>query len=256
MSALITVDWQHLISAKSALAALSGSLPIAVARALTVTAHAVNRQIRVDMGARIAGGPTPYTLRSFTVQMATQQTLSAEIKLRDTPDAAGRGTPYERSLGHLFRPGNGPRQYKRIEKLLELRGLLPAGKQIVPGPALPLDARGNPRPDAIKTMLGILRSPIRNLRSVRWVNKRGAQRAAGFFVVLPGSPASGHLVPGIWQRLETGSASVVRQWFRMVSPPGYRQLFNLPAIAQPVVDRHFAPAIDQSLDRFLGVRRP
>lgn len=257
MSNFISIDLRSLSTAQAALGAQIGQLPFVLARALTVTAHAVNREIRVEMGAKIAGGATPYTLRAFEVQMATRQTLRAEVRLRPTPDTAGRGTPYERSLGHLFRPGSGARQFKRIEKLLAFRGLMPAGMQLAPAPGLRLDARGNPRPADIHEMLGILRSSIRNLRTFRAVSKRGQQqRAVGFFVVVPGAPASKHLAPGIWRRDETGNRSVVHPWFRFVSPPGYRQLFNLSAIAQRVVDTQFSAALDQSVTRALASPRP
>ena len=255
MSNFIYIDPRSLSTAQAALGAQSRQLPFVLARALTVTAHAVNREIRVEMGAKIAGGATPYTLRAFEVQMVSRAT--AEVRLRPTPDTAGRGTPYERSLGHLFRPGSGDRQFKRIEKLLAFRGLMPAGMQLAPAPGLRLDARGNPRPAEIHEMLGILRSSIRNLRTFRAVSKRGQQqRAVGFFVVVPGAPASKHLAPGIWRRDETGNRSVVHPWFHFVSPPGYRQLFPLSAIAQRVVDTQFSAALDQSVTRALASPRP
>ena len=250
-AAFLSVDLSTLVLAQRQLGAQAQQLPFAVAQALTSTAHGVRRAIQGEMQATIAGGPTAYTLRSFEVLKASKRDLRAEVRLRPDP---GGATPYERSIEHLFHGGT--RRYKRLEGLLERRGLLPHGAQLAPGRALPLDARGNPRTAALRELVGIVGSRLRNLRSFRRANKKGQQRAVGFFVVLPGEPASRHLAPGIWQRVEHGPQSAVRQWFHFISPPGYRRLFDLRAIADPIVSDQFGRALDASVARALATARP
>ena len=227
-----------------------------IARALTVTAHAVNADLKKEFIARMAGGPTPYTLRAFRVTMATRDNLRAEVALRtDAPGSDGEssGTPYDRALGHLFEGGS--RRFKKLEGLLRSRGLLPAGLQIAPGGRLPVDSRGNPKLAELREMVGVLLSNLRNIQSFRRVGRSKETKAVGFFVVLPGSAAARHLHIGIWRRITSAKGSAIEPWFMYVSPPRYQQLFDLDKIAQATVARVWPANVSDSLQKALANAR-
>jgi hypothetical protein len=226
-------------------------IPFATARALTVTAHAVNAEVKRDLASKVQGGATPYTLRAFKVTSATVATQASSVSMRtDSPEG---GTPYDKAIAHLFH--GGLRRFKRLEGLLSSRGLLPSGMQIVPGAKLPMDKRGNPRLPALKEMLGILASTIRNLHTFRRSGKSKQSKAIGFFVVLPGSTAARHLHLGIWRRIETGSQSVIEPWFMFVRPGGYRQRFDLKRIAESVIAKTWNATFNDSLAKALATAR-
>lgn len=247
----IQVKIDGLAAVVAALAGRARQIPFATARALTVTAYAVNSELKSELAAGVQGGATPYTLRAFKVAAATPASLVASVALRT--DAPEGGTPYERAIAHLFR--GGVRKFKRLEGLLRGRGLLPAGLQIAPGAKLPLDRRGNPKLADLKEMLGILGSGLRNLRAYRRVGRSKETKAVGFFVVLPGSVASRHLHIGIWRRIESTHGGVVEPWFMFVAPPPYRQFFDLEKTATAVVARTWPAAFTDSLTKALASAR-
>ncbi len=213
----------------------------ATARALTQTAHQVNNEVKQTLRSDIAGGPTPYTLRAFRVTGATREQLQAEVALRT--DAPEGGTPYAKSLGHLF--SGGKRDWKKLEGWLRGRRLIPDGMMLVPGPKAPLDARGNFRRAALAEMLGIIGSQVRNLQEWRRSGKKGQYKAIGFFIARPGDRSG--LAPGIWRRITTGNSSAVEPWIMYINPTAYRRKFNLEAIAKRVVDANWQANFQKSL---------
>jgi len=250
---MISARIENLPALTAALRGYGSQIPFAVSVALTSSAHAVNRAIQAEMRSDIAGGPTPYTLRSFQVTPATKQTQQAIVGLKTAP--AG-GTPYEQAIGHLFR--GGVRRFKRLEGWLEQIGILPSGQQIVPGSRAPLDRRGNVKLAEVKEMVGILAASkrgLRNLRSYRRAGRGKEQKALGFFVVRPGDPAASHLAPGIWRRIDSAAGSAVEQWFVFASPGRYSQQFDLEKIADESVARTFPAAFQAALDKAIATAR-
>ncbi len=229
---MITVKVTNLDTVIANLADAGRQIPFATARAITVTAHDVNKAITAELQARIQGGATPYTLRAFKVAPATKNNLAAVIALKTPGQSAG--TPYEQSIAHLFH--GGVRRFKRLEGLLIARGILPDGLQIVPGPALQLDSRGNARQTDLREMLGILTAYRRNLKIFRRSGRGKTLKEIGFFIVRAGSIAARHLHPGIYRRLESGPGpSHIEPWFLFVRPGNYDQKFDLDQIAASVV---------------------
>lgn len=250
---MISARIENLPALTAALRGYGSQIPFAVSVALTFSAHAVNRAIQAEMRSDIAGGPTPYTQRSFQVTPATKQTQQAIVGLKTAP--AG-GTPYEQAIGHLFR--GGVRRFKRLEGWLEQMGILPSGQQVVPGSRAPLDRRGNVKLAEVKEMVGILaasRRGLRNLRSYRRAGRSKEQKAVGFFVVRPGDPAASHLSPGIWRRIDSAAGSTIEQWFVFSSPGRYSQQFDLEQIADESVARTFPDAFKAALDKAIATSR-
>jgi hypothetical protein len=251
---MISVRLDGMEAVQANLAGYGRQIPFAAAQALTITAHAVHRDIRAEMAGRVQGGATPYTLRAFAVTGATKADLTATVGLKTAQQSPG--TPYEQSIGHLFRGGR--RSVKRVEDWLRARGILPDGQQIAPGRGAPIDARGNVRRQALQEMLGVLAAAgrgLRNLRVYRKASKNKGQAAVGFFVALHGAARSRHLHPGIYRRIERGADSVIEPWFYFVSPAPYSRVFDLEAIARQTVNKTFAATFASTLEKAIAGAR-
>lgn len=119
------------------------------AKILTSAAFDINANIKEAMQKTFKGGATPFTLRSFNVTKASEDTLESRVSLRtDTP---GKGTAYNKALGHLFDGGN--RAWKRAEGAFLKIGVLPPGYIMVPGAGCPLDQFGNAPSSFIRQLL-------------------------------------------------------------------------------------------------------
>jgi hypothetical protein len=251
---MITVRIEGVAALQAELSGYGRQIPFAAAQALTITAHAVNSDIRAEMSARVQGGATTYTLRAFAVTGATKADLTATVGLK-TPQQAP-GTPYEQSIAHLFRGGR--RSLKRLEDWLRARGILPAGQQIAPGRGAPIDSRGNVRRPALQEMLGVLSAAgrgLRNLRVYRKASKSKGQAAVGFFVAFPGAAKTKHLTPGIYRRIERGADSAIEPWFYFIAPAPYARVFDLEAIARKTVARTFDATFASTLAKAVAGAR-
>lgn len=223
------------------LGAQSKQAAYAASRALTTSAYAVNDRLKKEMSATFKGGATPYTLRAFKVIKADKATLTAEVNLRtDAPDS---GTNYSKALAHMFTGGQ--RKYKKLEGWLRGRGILPAGLTIAPGAGMPLDGYGNMRRAALTEMLGVIGTQLKNLRVYRRTGAGKAQKAVGYFVVLPGAKGGKH--PGIYKRIETGKTSAIQAMVLYVDPANYRKFIDLDKLGREVVAKEFQPAFDKAL---------
>jgi hypothetical protein len=247
---MIRVTIQGMPALIASLSKQEKQIPFATAKALTVTAHAVNREMQTEMKAKIEGGPTAFTLRSLRVKAATKVSLAAEVFVRD--DAGGASRPYVETLGQLY--NSGARRWKKVEGLLKGRGLMPDGYQIVPGSAAPRNAAGNIRQADYAEMLGILGSGLRNLQVYRATGrgKNKQQKAVGFFVIPAGHP---RLLPGVYRRITASGTSSIQPWLIFVRPGRYRQIFNLEKTARVVVSRVFQPAFNSALKQALATAR-
>lgn len=218
----------------------------AASRALNTTAYAINDRLKTDMASTFKGGATAYTLRAFKV---TKTNLTATVALRT--DAPNSGTQYDKALAHLFT--GGPRKYKKLEGWLRAKRLLPAGLTVAPGAGMPLDAYGNMRRNALTEMLGVIGAQLGNLRVYRRTGAGKAQKAVGYFVILPGDKSKKH--PGIYKRIETGKTSAITPMVLYVDPVNYRKFVDLDKLAHEVVDKTFQPAFDAELARALASAR-
>lgn len=237
-------------------------VPFATAKALTVTAQAVNREMQAEMKSKIEGGSTAFTLRSLRVKAATKTSLAAEVFVRE--DSGGASRPYVETLGQLY--NSGARRWKKIEGLLKGRGLMPEGYQIVPGGAAPISPNGNMYKSSYAEMLGILKSGLRNLQIYRKTGLGKEPKSIGYFVIQPGHP---RLLPGIYRRITVltrdsrstarhvtlARTSAIEPWLIFVRPGRYRQIFNLEKTAAVVVSRVFQPAFDAALKQAMATAR-
>ena len=242
----INLQITGLDAARAQLGALAKQANYAASRALNTTAYAVNDRLKKDMAATFKGGATPYTLRAFSVKKADKTTLTATIALR--ADKPAGGTDYTQALAHLFTGGR--RKYKNLEGWLRARRLLPAGLTVAPGSGMPLDRYGNMRSTALTELLGVLGTLHRNLRVYRRTGAGKAQKAVGFFVVLPGDKTRKH--PGIYKRIETGATSAIAPMILYVDPVNYRKFIDLEKLGTEVLAKTFQPAFDAELAKALA----
>ena len=242
----VNIQITGLKEAQSMLGAQAKQATYAASRALTSTAYAINERLRKDMASTFKGGATAYTLRAFSVTKADKATLTATVALRT--DTQGAALAYNKALGHLFT--GGPRKYKKLEGWLRGRRLLPAGLTIAPGAGMPVDSYGNMRRAALTEMLGVIGAQLTNLQVYRRTGAGKAQKAVGYFVILPGSKGGHH--PGIYKRMQTGTSSAITPMVLYVNPANYRKFIDLDKLGREVVAQKFQPAFDAELARALA----
>lgn len=231
---------------KKQLGSLAKQADYAASRALNTTAYAINAKLKTEMSATFKGGATAYTLRSFKVTQANKGNLVAQVGLRtDNPE---KGTNFSQALAHLFTSGQ--RRYKNIEGWLLGRRLIPPGYTVAPGAAMPLDQYGNMRRAALTEVLGVIGTKMRNLRVFRRTGAGKAQKAVGYFVVLPGDKTRMH--PGIYKRVETGTSSAILPMILYVKQTAYRQFIDLQKLGLEVATKTFQPAFDSELSKALA----
>ena len=247
---MISIQITGLDEVKRQLGTLARQVDFAASRAINTTAFAVNAEIKRDMQSIFKGGATGYTLSAFKVTKADKRNLTASVMLR-TDAPGGTGTPFDKALRHLF--VGVKRDWKRLEGYLRGLGLIPSGMWAVPGKACPLDQRGNITKTTLREMLGVLKSPIRNLRVHRKSGAGKPLKAIGYFVVLPNTKSN--LRPGIYKRIETGKTSVAKSIIMFVRSGAYRQFIDLDRISRVVADKTLQSEFDKELDAAIRTAR-
>lgn len=247
----IDVQIQGLNAVRQQLGSLAKQANFAASKALNTTAFAINDRLKKDMASTFRGGATAYSLRAFKVINSNKANLSAEVNLR-TEGPGGTGTQYNKALAHLFTGGT--RKYKKLEGWLRGRRLLPAGLTVAPGDSMPLDRYGNMRQAVLTEMLGVLGTQRTNLRVYRKTGAGKAQKAVGYFVVMPGDKSRKH--PGIYKRIETGKTSAIDAMVLYISPTNYRKFIDLDILGREVVAKTFEPAFDAELAKALASAKP
>ena len=242
----VSIQITGLKEAQAQLGTQAKQATYAASRALNTTAYAINDRLKKDMASTFKGGATAYTLRAFSVTKADKATLTATVALRT--DTQGAALAYNKALGHLFT--GGPRKFKKLEGWLRSKRLLPAGLTVAPGAGMPLDSYGNMRRAALTEMLGVIGTQLTNLQVYRKTGAGKAQKAVGYFVILPGSKGGHH--PGIYKRMQTGTSSAITPMVLYVNPANYRKFIDLDKLGREVVAQKFQPAFDAELARAMA----
>jgi hypothetical protein len=218
-------------------------IPFATAYALTQTAKAAQREVEKEI-ARVFDRPTPFTLQAVRTKPATKTRQSAEVLLKDF---AAKGNPAVRWLrAEVY---GGARKQKAFERLLSWSGAMPAGWYAVPTKYAPIDAYGNVSGAQINRILSQLQSrrDLSQNESAAQKTKRNSmgnrskQRLARYFAVLPGRTRTGHLTPGIYERIGFGFGSAVRPIFIYTQKaPRYSPRLRFDRIVSATVDAQLA----------------
>ncbi|MGI9141632.1 MAG: hypothetical protein ACR2IJ_00425 [Fluviibacter sp.] len=215
-------------------------VPFATAKALTKTAQATKSAIVAEME-RVFDRPTRWTLNSLYIKPATKRTLSARVWVKNT---AGSGpSPENWTLPEVQ---GGPRKYKRFEKALQLRGLMPQGMAVVPTKYIELDANGNVNGRQMLQILRYLKSfgngsvgPVDRRKQGRVNKKQG-------YAYFAGTPNGGQPM-GIWKRVNFSTGSAIVPLFLYVPMPQYKPRLDFFGIGERVYSTQFLQIFRQAL---------
>lgn len=211
----------------------SRQVPFVVAKALTKTGQIAQRSIK-DAMPHTFDRPTPYTLNSLYLKPATKTNLEALVKIKDE---SFKGIAANKWL-HAQVAG-GVRNLKRSERLLQIKGYLKSGEQIVPGKGVALDGYGNIRGGQMSKILGALQAnsdPMQNETTASRKRGRSKKRKAEYFV---GSPGGGRLPRGVYARTGFAFGSAIKPVLIFTKAGRYRKRFPFHDIVTKVVQRNF-----------------
>jgi len=203
------------------------NLGFAVMQACNATAFEI-RQSWARSAGRIFDRPTTMTLRAAQYRKATRQKLYAEIYLRDE---ASNGTPPAKYL--QAQVDGGQRRKKGFEVLLQQKGAMPAGMFAVAGKGTQLDRFGNVKAGQVSkilSQLGARQDGYQNETDASRGRRRSRGRRGGEYFAL--QQRRGRLVPGVYERIDTGFGSAVRSVFIFTQGARYRPRYNIFALAQ------------------------
>lgn len=245
---MFSIGRSGLDEAFAALDRLAGDLPRrALADALNHTANQARIALRAEMES-VFDRPTPFTLNALRILNARPDSLEAAIWVKDDKDNNAKGqAPEDWVAPQVF---GGPRVDKKSEMLLRRRGILPAGRFVVPAEGARLDAYGNMSRGHMLQILSGLRLLNRpgytgdasnNWRSFR----KGHARA--FFVMRRGK------VPiGIAER----RGRTLQMVLAFVGQPSYRRRLDFHGIVRRVADERLAVNVDKAVTDALAGRLP
>lgn len=209
------------------------NLPFAVMQACNAVAYEI-RETWARTASRVFDRPTQLTIKAAQYEKATKQKPYAVIKLRDE---ALKGTPPAKYL--LPQVEGGTRRLKGMERLLQSKGAMPQGMFAVAGKGAHLDAHGNVSAGQVRQIISQLQAGLEagymsnesatsRARRLKRQAKRG-ERGGNYFTL---KTRRGRLLPGVYERLNTGFGSAVRSVFVFVRSVRYRQRYDIFGLAQ------------------------
>ena len=225
-------------------------VPFAVAKALTLTAKAIEKEIQSAMAS--AFNPvSQYVKRSTFVSPARKSLLTAMVGLKDARRARGT-SPAVLLLQHFT---GGLRGNKPFEKKLISLGAMPVGYRAIPARGMKLDANGNPRRGDIARLLQAVQELVKPgahyTETVSTGSSRGRQKNqadVSYFLKKVGdnSLRARHLVPGLYRRIQPGGAKkgAAIPVLVFVKQAAYRKLIDMERIGRGVVGRDFQREFD------------
>lgn len=232
----VTVDIKGFEAAMDGL--VKKQIPFATAYALTQTAKVAQQEVEREIP-RVFDRPTPFTRQAIRIKPATKRRLQSEVLIKDY---AAKGNAAVKWL--LAQVYGGPRNLKGFEKLLARAGVMPAGWYAVPTSYAPIDQYGNVSGASINKILSQLqaaRDPSTNESAAsrarrNSIGNRSKRRLSRYFAVLPGRERTGHLTPGIYERIAFGFGSSVRPIFiYTANAPRYRPRLRFDKIVGDTV---------------------
>ena len=249
-------------------------VPFAASRAINTMAKRVEQKTYDELK-RVLDRPTAYTMRALAIKRSTKADLTAVVGIKGAApglgyDAPGKGTPWERALGHHFDAG--ARRWKKFEAALMKTGVLPAGMAaVVPSDsswAAPLDQHGNLPPSMIRLLLSYFNSAemtsgyVANMSDRRRNKLHGIGRnASGYktingvmYFAIPRRISGSPFHPGIWAKRGTHGADVAPVLL-FVRRPSYQKRIDLQLIADGVVSAGFQAEFDKEFADALRAAR-
>lgn len=236
----------------------------AAKEALTSTVLDMRTELKKEMS-RAFDRPTPYTLNSMFIKKATMTNLEALVWVKD--NAFSNGTPADRYLGpQIF---GGKREQKKMERMLQRVGALPAGWHTVPGEGAELNAYGNMSQGQIVKVLSWLQAfgeqgyKKNATRATKEKIKRGTRTRAGmeYFVskgkgsALPGGRVQ-HLPAGVWSKTAFGFGKSLKPILLFGKTTHYQPRLKFFEVGSKVADEKFVGHFDRELQNAMNTIRP
>ena len=250
----ININISGLKELQAALKNAPGQVNFALKEALNKTAEQAKSEVLTEMK-KVFDRPTPFVLNSLRIKYATKPKPEAELAFKDINSAVSAKTMV---LPHV---DGGTRSFKGMEARLRGIGLLPSGWKAVPGAGAKVDAYGNMSKGQISQMLNVLGSYTEsgfnkaNIGTRKRLAAGSAKRNAFGFVYWV-NPAvgkrSGHLLPGVYQRVKTGFGTSLKPILIFVNSVNYRKRLDFYGITERVVSRDMAGNFSEAFDKALS----
>lgn len=236
LSAVVNVD-----GFKSDLDNIQKAQNKAIVKALTWTAYDARFAVQKEIS-DVFDDPTPWARRSVYVKPAriSQPIASSEVGLAKGGGRVNQSWEY---ISGLFSPHikGGRRNWKRSEGLLRRRGLIPKGKQAVPGAGARLNRYGNMSRGQIIKVLSNLQA--HDQRGYTANTTKSSKR--NHFVK---RDARGRPI-GVWKRMAGGRVIPVLAFVKRAE---YKPRFDFYGVIQRVRDTQFKDKYNRALKQELS----
>lgn len=218
-------------------------LPFATALALSRTAQMV-KGAEIEEMKRVFDAPTRFTLNSLFVRPAKKNRLEAVVWVKDYASKADAPTRW--LLPEVM---GGERGNKRSEKLLRARGILSAGRYLMPGRDMPLDGSGNvSRGRMQKVLSGLGAQGDRYANST--TSRRSIKNKRRFFVLGRGASAL-----GIAERTGKKGSGAFKLLLAFGGAPVYRDRFDFFGVADRITRQSLPGQMQKAMDEaILGAK--
>lgn len=215
----------------------------ATSRAINSAAY-VGAQATVKEMRKVFDRPTPWILKSVRYTKSTKDNLKAEIDFDFWGNKQGV-TASQVLQAEIF---GGKRNLKRHEKMILLDdfGRLLMDKGIVPGSAARMDKYGNMSAGQIVQIMAWFQNfgeqgyqaniNAKGRKRLGRENKRTGKKGFQYFRLYA---KRGKLLPGVYQRFQTGFGSAVKPVMIFVERPKYKARLDFYGIAERAARKEF-----------------
>jgi hypothetical protein len=219
----------------------------ATSRAINQAAY-VGAQATVKEMRKVFDRPTPWILKSVRYTKSTKDNLKAEIDFDFWGNKQGV-TASQVLQAEIF---GGQRNLKRHEKALQRSQTLPKNKSIVPGANARTDKYGNMSAGQIVQVMAWFNSfgqqgyeaniNAKGRKRLGRDKKKTGQKGFQYFAL---KAKRGKLLPGVYQRFQTGFGSAVKPVMIFVDRPKYKARLDFYGIAEKEVRKEINNKIAQ-----------
>ncbi len=238
-------------------------LPFAAALALTSTAQEVKAGLVEEMQS-VFDRPTRATLNSLFIQPATKARMEARVWIKDglSQNSAGNmvGTQHEWDKGSAAtvwltpQVRGGLRNQKGTERMLNRRGVLPAGKYVMPGKGIKLDSHGNiPRGTLTKILsgAGLFTEEGYDANATRSGRSSAKGNSKRYFLMRKGRQAIGVAERTGWGK---GSRNKIKMVLAFTDAPSYSRRFRFFEVAEAIAEDQLPIQFEKAMARALATR--
>lgn len=220
-------------------------LPMAIAVTLTRTARLARERLVAKMSSFFQN-PVRATITAprYKAARKSDPVIKSEVFILD--EGSGKALSPAKWLGTEVQ--GGPRRDKRLEVALRMKGILPAGMQVVPGDQAPeLDPHGNFRGAFVTRLLSQLQGHWQagysaNETAASKKRAKGTRRD-----VFAGRPKGRNLPFGVWERIDSAFGKTLRPIMVFTKAGRYQKRMPLLETVELVNRQETADHLRQAL---------